>query len=105
MELLPYIFGVSVMISGIADIQKSIDLRILAYPYWWTVLIGGILGIALGIVLLCDPFSASVTFIIFVGVSLIWQGVCALSDIIQISIRAKSADKYLDNLLNGGDKR
>ena len=77
--ILTILYGIVILITGIAKVQWTVDKIRLKMKKWiWTAL-GAVLTIACAIIILCNPFSSATVLWIFIGVALI---VDAIMDII-----------------------
>lgn len=77
-SIIPLIFGLFILASGIADITKARQLKVLGYQNWLVTFIMAIVKSTLGIVMLFNPFSAAVTMLMFIGACLIYGGISSL---------------------------
>ncbi len=78
----PVIVGILIAIHGIHNISQAITLKKNQYDGWWIACLMGILTVALGAVLIYNPFSVVNTVVRLIGVFLIYDG---LSDMWIIS--------------------
>ncbi len=85
-SLIPFLLGFAVSFDGIVKLQHAIDLKRLQYRNWLLVLLLSLLGIALGIVLIIDPFKAMETLLLLIGIGLLFSGI---TDIITVICLAK----------------
>ena len=72
------IFGCAMIVDGVLKVQYAIDLSGIGGKYWWVVLIAAAVFIAAGLIVVFNPLSAAVTFMIFAGVALIVDGISDL---------------------------
>lgn len=77
-SIIPLIFGIFILASGLADITKARQLKVLGYQNWLITFIMAVVKSTLGIVMLFNPFSAAVTMLMFIGACLIYGGVSSL---------------------------
>ena len=78
----PVIVGILIAIHGILNISQAITLKKNQYDGWWIACLMGILTVALGAVLIYNPFSVVNTVVRLIGIFLIYDG---LSDMWIIS--------------------
>lgn len=78
----PVIVGILIAIHGIHNISQAITLKKNQYDGWWIACLMGILTVALGAVLIYNPFSVVNTVVRLIGIFLIYDG---LSDMWIIS--------------------
>lgn len=76
--VLPIILGILVMIEGISKVQRAMMLRKYSYQNWGAACIVGICIIALGIVLIVNPFSALVVTMRVLGAIVLMDGICGI---------------------------
>ena len=53
-QILSIAFGLFLIIDGIVNLQKSIELKKMRYDYWWTDLILALLSVIAGVVLIVN---------------------------------------------------
>ncbi len=75
LSLFPMIVGGIILIHGIIDLKRSIELASLKYKLWWIALIIAVATIGLGVLLVFNPFSAVTLAFRIIGVILIVDGV------------------------------
>ena len=85
------ILGVVVMIDSIVKIQNAWDLKRMGYDRWWLVMIGALVTLVFGLLMVFYPFTVYLSVIVFVGISLIVNGV---SDLITIFILNKKVKEF-----------
>ena len=71
---MPVIIGVFVLVDGVFKLQTAVDANRFGLSNWWLILLGSLLCIALGLLLMVDPFSGSGALMTFVGISLAIDG-------------------------------
>ncbi len=84
-------FGLILVIDGVLKMQYAIDLLRMKAPYWWIVLTSSLIMVALGIIALLNPFGTSLALMIFVGISLIVDGLADLATVIYLNQFSKNA--------------
>ncbi|MDD3338145.1 MAG: DUF308 domain-containing protein [Lachnospiraceae bacterium] len=77
-SFLPVVFGLFLIISSLVKLQNAVDLKRLDYDRWWLILILAAVSIALGVILICNPFGAIHLLLIFVGVFFVVDGATSL---------------------------
>lgn len=82
MAIIPIIMGIFIIIHGFYDFKQTLDLGKFKYEKWYVALIVSILTMALGVLIIVNPFETASTLMIFVGIALVFDG---LSDIWIIS--------------------
>lgn len=68
------VFGAIALSDGVFAVITSIAGRALT-PYWWVVLLQGLLGIGVGVVTLSNPAITAVALLVYIGVWAIGMGV------------------------------
>ena len=92
LSIFPMIVGGIIVIHGIIDLKKGIELFKNKYRYWWVALIIAAVTIGLGVVLLFNPFSVVTLAFRIIGVILIVDGA---SDF-WIGLQARRTEKNKD---------
>lgn len=78
LSAIPVITGIILLVHGVQNVGEAMTLYSHGYSRWWAALLMGIVTLALGIVLILNPFTAvEVTFRV-IGLFLICDG---LSDL------------------------
>lgn len=88
-RLIPIVFGILVLVSGVTNIAETIDLSRNRYSMWWLSLIFGIITILFGVLLITKPGSVASFITQLVGISLIFDGVSDLWIVSRVSKAAK----------------
>ena len=73
--MIPILVGIIIIIHGVNNLQQAVSLCQSRYDKWWIALILGLLTVAFGILLICNPFEAVETLVMFIGLFLIYDGV------------------------------
>lgn len=95
-SLLTIILGVYILASSITNIRLSIDLKDEDIP-WILMLIIGIIDLLAGLVIIINPFEASISLTIFIGIMLIVHAICNITDIFTLKMNIRKIKKYLEN--------
>lgn len=74
MSIVAFIVGLFMLVEGVFKVQTAVDARRFGLKGWWLILLGALALILLGLCLLFDPF-ANVTLMVFVGISLLADGI------------------------------
>lgn len=77
-SIIPLIFGLFILASGVSDITKARQLKVLGYQNWLITFIMALIKSVLGMVMVFNPFSAAVTMLMFIGACLIYGGLSSL---------------------------
>ena len=84
--LLQYVVGALIVIHGIIDLQASLNIKRAGFEKWGMSLILSIVTLALGVLIILDPFSATEVLMVVIGVVLVFDG---LSDVYLIAVLSK----------------
>lgn len=71
----PVIMGIIIAIHGLHNAVQAFSLKGLKYEKWWLALLFGVLTIALGGVLIYNPFKVVDTVVRVIGIFLIYDGI------------------------------
>ena len=74
MRILPIVFVLFVIFDSLGRIQNALELRRCEYPSWKGFLLLAVLSIALGVIMIVDPFGTMETLVMAIGVILIVEG-------------------------------
>lgn len=74
MSLVAFIIGLFMLVEGVFKIQTSVDAQRFGLGRWWLILLGALASIALGMLLLFDPFEGGTALMVFIGISLVIDG-------------------------------
>ena len=72
---LPFVFALWVIIEGVGIIVASFDYKKVGFPYWWALLLLGIIGVLLGIFGFRNMDVTAVTLSTLISISVILFGV------------------------------
>ena len=91
--VLPFAMGIILLLGAVVKIQSSWNMRRLKFKKWYLVLICALVIIALGIVLLCNPFKEEKFMILYIGACLILDGLTNLISLICIQVKVRKLAK------------
>ena len=80
-SLLPVFFGLVVLLGGIAKVQTTLSLKRMNARHWYLELVAAVISIALGTVILCNPFSTALLLMRIIGAALLIEGVQDLASL------------------------
>ena len=63
-----------VLVDGVFKLQTAVDAKRFGLSNWWLILLGSLICAVLGLLLIVDPFGGSNALMIFVGISLLTDG-------------------------------
>ncbi len=99
-EVLPFAMGIILLLGAVVKIQSSLNMRKLKFRKWYLVLVCAIIIVALGIVLLCNPFQrysdptkAERYMLLYIGICLIFDGLTNLVSLFCIQTRVRKLAK------------
>lgn len=84
--LLQYVVGALIIIHGIIDLQASLNIKRAGFDKWGASLVLSLLTLALGVLIIIDPFSATQVLMVVIGIVLVFDG---LSDVYIIAVLSK----------------
>lgn len=87
--IIPLILGFAVVVSGTVKLQNAIVLNRAKESIWLSVLVLAIISLALGFIIMINPFVAFTALIVFIGIGLLVCGVTDLVIIFLMSRRSK----------------
>ena len=90
--------GVWIILSSINSIKVSIALRKENIP-WILLLLFGIVDLILGMIVIINPFEASLSIVVFTGIMLIIHSVINIVNVIIIKRDAKAFSKAVESKL------
>lgn len=77
-SVLPYIFGMWIIFTGITRMVTSLDLKKLGIQGWYWLTLIGLIGVTFGMLSFFRPVVAAIAIGIFVGLFFIIQGVASV---------------------------
>ena len=83
-----YIFGAILIIHGIIDIQGTLSLRSGGSSRWYPALLFAIATIALGAIIILNPFASMSALVILIGISLIFDGITDILIVLSVGVTA-----------------
>ena len=95
--LIQYIFGAILIFHGVVDLQGAVALMKRNCVRWWLDLALGALTVALGALILINPFGTFAALIMLIGGALIFDGVSDLYIIWRLSRAFRQAEQELDD--------
>ena len=94
--VLPVVMGFLLLFGGAVKLQNAIDLARLKAPLWWVILILAALSVIAGIVVLLNPFATAELLLMFLGASLLIDGIFDIYTLITLHRRVKRFRKDLE---------
>lgn len=88
-SVLPFAMGIILLLGAVVKLQSAFNMKRLNFSKWYLVLICALLIVALGIVLLCNPFQNERFMVLYIGICLVLDGVTNLVCLFCIQYRVK----------------
>lgn len=95
--LIQYIFGAILLFHGVVDLQGAVALMRQRWGRWWLDLLLALLTLALGAVILLNPFGTFAALMMLIGAALIFDGVSDLCIIWRLSRAFRAAERLLED--------
>lgn len=92
-RLIQYIFGTILIFHGLVDVQGAVALIAQRRKRWWLDLLLSALTIALGALVLLNPFEAFSTLVVIIGLALIFDGLSDLYLVFRLSRGVKTPEE------------
>ena len=77
-SILPFILGLYLIFDGVVKLQAALDIKKEGYQKWGILLLLAVLMIALGVVILLNPFHSAQVLTAFIGACMLVDGVINL---------------------------
>ena len=90
MSLIPAVFGVLLIGCGVGNILRAVDAKKAGFAAWGALLAMAILTVALGWVILSNPFETLEIAVIVIGAGLIYEGVTDLLTVLLVGKRIEA---------------
>ena len=78
LSVLPIIFGLYILVDGLTNLKRGMDMRTYGYAGWTTTLVMSVVSMVLGAVILWNPFSTHLLLVRIIGASFLYEGVADL---------------------------
>ena len=95
-KLIQYIFGAILIFHGAVDLQGAASLMRRRWGRWWIDLALAALTIALGALVLLNPFGTFAALVILIGAALVFDGVSDLCIIWRLSRAFQAAERIIE---------
>lgn len=96
--LLPFLWGMSLLVGGFGKVQMGVDLKRIGEKRWWIVLLGAAVSFVLGVLSIAQPVFIAAVIMQFIGISLLVEAALDLATFITINKRIKAFRKAMDNV-------
>lgn len=77
-SILPFVFGLVVLIGGLAKVQGALSFKRMNSMHWYLELICALVSIVHGVLILLNPFSTALLLMRVIGAALLLEGVTDL---------------------------
>ena len=95
-KAVPMIVGILIVIHGFHNAVQAIDLKKMQYDNWWVALLLSLLTVALGVVLICNPFTIVDTVVRIIGAFLVYDGLSDMWILSRVCKTKKNREKIID---------
>lgn len=95
-KAVPMIVGILIVIHGLHNAVQAIDLKKMQYDNWWVALLLSLLAVALGVVLICNPFTIVDTVVRIIGAFLVYDGLSDMWILSRVFKTKKNREKIID---------
>ncbi len=95
-KAIPMIVGILIVIHGLHNAVQAIDLKKMQYDNWWVALLLSLLTVALGVVLICNPFTIVDTVVRIIGAFLVYDGLSDMWILSRVFKTKKNREKIID---------
>lgn len=93
LSILPVLFGLYILIDGLLNLKRGLDMRSYGYAGWTTTLVLSIISLVLAGVILWDPFSTHLLLVRIIGAAFLYQGLSDLWSIYMLDRLIRLAEK------------
>lgn len=95
-KAVPMIVGILIVIHGFHNAVQAIGLKKMQYDNWWVALLLSLLTVALGVVLICNPFTIVDTVVRIIGAFLVYDGLSDMWILSRVFKTKKNREKIID---------
>jgi len=94
-SMIPLISGLIIIVNALNKVKQSAELKSSNYNKWWYTLISAIVLLALGFILIANPFAAVEAIIRTLGIILIVEGIY---DIITVASYSREVNRVVKTI-------
>lgn len=91
LSLLPFFFGLLLLIGGIRKLQYTLNFKRMGATRWYLELAATILSVLFGVIILINPFSTALLLMRIIGIALLIEGI---QDLISHYVYKKARHAY-----------
>lgn len=95
LSIIPVVVGIIVLIHGLMDIQYTLDIKKAGSTKWWIALIAAILTLAVGLLLVFNPFTAYEITMVLLGIAMLYDGGSDLALLLFSYLAQRDTDRRL----------
>jgi len=96
--ILPFLIGLFILLSSIMKVQNAVDMKRTEHPRWWLFLLFALISAALGVTLILNPFGSVKLLMMFIGASLLADGVMSLWSMLGLALSLRKVKKAMKEL-------
>ena len=85
LSILPVLFGLYILVDGLVNLKRGLDLRAVGYAGWTPALVMAVVSLALAAVILWNPFATQRLLVKIIGVTFLYQGAADLWAILKLN--------------------
>lgn len=93
---LQYILGAILVIHGVIDLQGALNLRSGGSSHWWSACLIALITLALGAIVIWNPFASINALLMLVGIALIYDGITDLVILFQLTRTFKKVKEAVE---------
>ncbi len=94
-SLVPIVFGILIIISGVKKLQNALDIIRLKMGGWIPIMVLAGINVIFGIIMICNASKAATVITILIGVGLAFSGLSDIFATLWVSGRAKKILKRI----------
>lgn len=94
-SILPIVLGLFILVDGLLNLKRALDLRRLYYQRWGVSLALSIVSLVLGLVILFHPYLAAEALVMVIGGVFIYEGLSDLWTIFMVGRVTKELRKQV----------
>ena len=87
--------GIFIVIDGLLNLKRAFELHRLEYGRWFITLILSLVSVALGLLVVFQPYLAAEALIMLIGVVFIYEGLSDLWAIVKVTRLTKELRKRM----------
>lgn len=96
-SILPFILGLYLIFDGAVKLQAALDIKKDGYERWAILLLLSLLMVALGVVIVINPFHSAGVLVAFIGICMLADGVINLWNAIVVIRHLRALKKAAAN--------